>query len=75
MYNTRITISIPRYILKLLDRKIKPRQRSVYVRKLVESDLARDIVNNPVEEFLCLRKELPKISKNKILMAIEEGRI
>lgn len=76
MSNTqRITISMPDNIYKLLTAIVSRGKISPFITKAVEDRLIEEIVNDPVKEFLNLRKAFPKTSGKKIISAIEKGRV
>lgn len=72
---TRITISLPEYLARILQRAIKPGERSEFIRSLVERELVTRSKVDPIEEFLSLRDKLPKVSEKKIMKAIKKGRV
>ena len=69
----RITISLPKYLYEELTRQIPSGQVSRFVAQLVEKGLM-ELESDPLEEFINLRKKLPKRERKKILEAIKKGR-
>lgn len=74
MNMNKITISIPRYLHEDLKSLVKKREVSKFVAKAVEKQLLEEKVGKTTDEFISLRKKLPKFSRNKILTAIKKGR-
>lgn len=75
MNTQRITISIPDYIYKQLTSLANPRGVSRFVADALEEKIIKTRKNtNAVEDFLALRKILPKRSIKQIIAAIHKGR-
>lgn len=73
MNTQRITISIPKYLYDDLVRQLPPRKISGFVASALEKELINQ-ESDPIDEFIKLRKTLPKIKRLNILKAIEKGR-
>lgn len=69
----RITISLPKYLYEDLVQLIPPGRVSNFVAQAVERKLI-ELNTNPIEEFINLRKKLPRKKKMVLLKAIEKGR-
>lgn len=75
MDTQRITISLPTYLYNQIKKSVPQRKVSRFIASIVEEKvLSKNADEDPVEEFLKLRKVLPKMSRRKIIAAIEEGR-
>lgn len=75
MNTSRVTISMPEYIVDKLRKMIPERQMSRYITRLVEADqLNPAATRDPIKAFLALRKRAPKLSMKAIKRAIEKGR-
>ncbi len=70
----RISISIPKYLYENLARQIPVRKLSRFAVQALEKELMR-LNTNPIEEFIKIRKVLPKKKKLEILKAIQKGRV
>ena len=70
----RLTVSLPAWLYQELKTRIKEGQVSSFVARAVERALLEK-EGDPIEEFIALRKVLPKIKTEKILRAIKKGRI
>lgn len=73
----KITISIPDYLYRQVKKLTKPGEVSRFFADAILnriSSLVLTKTNDPVEEFLALRDELPKFSRNEILEAIHRDR-
>jgi hypothetical protein len=73
MNTHRITISVPDVTYVQLIQKVDRGKVSRYITNAVEEKLMNETAN-PVEQFLAMRGELPKVSIEKILQAIRKGR-
>lgn len=69
----RITVSLPQYLYESLVQLIPPGRVSNFVARAVERKLI-ELDTNPIEEFIDLKKKLPRKKKMAILKAIEKGR-
>lgn len=76
MNTQRITISLPDYLYRQITSKVKSGDVSKFVASAVEDKLLCSAVSSKdaVEEFLDLRKKLPKMSRDEIIKAINKGR-
>lgn len=70
----RITISVPEYLYESLTQRIPAGKLSRFAAQALEKELMK-FNTNPIEEFVKLRKVLPKKKKGEILKAIQKGRI
>jgi len=70
----RITITIPDFIYSDLIKLVPSRGVSKFAVRALEKELASRN-EDPIEEFIQLRKKLPRQRKNAILKAISKGRI
>ena len=76
MNNKRITISIPDYLYKRLSHLTAPRGMSRFVADAVEEKIIKTKGStNAIEDFLALRKTLPKRNIKQIIEAIHKGRV
>lgn len=76
MNTQRLTISLPDYLYQALLKNTQPRKISQFVASVLEEKiLTIKASTNPVEDFLSLRKKLPKKETNEILRAIKKGRM
>lgn len=71
----KISISLPKHIADYLAVKLGNRQVSGFIAKAVEEKILRDTSIDPVEEFIAMRKQLPKISYKAIRAAMVKGRV
>lgn len=69
----RITISVPKYLYENLAQQIPAGKLSRFAVQALEKELMK-FNTNPIEEFIKLRKKLPKKKKLEILRAIQKGR-
>jgi len=79
MNTQRITISIPSDVYSLLSRHVGTGKVSRYVAemlrsRLIEEATTKKIRQNPVENFLALRKRILKLPTKTILNSIHKGR-
>lgn len=76
MNTQRITVSLPQYIHEDLLASVSKRQLSRFVAEAVEERLLDQKIKpaDPIDQFLNLRKKLPKFSNKEILEAIRKGR-
>jgi len=70
----RITVSIPNYLYNNLIRQLPAGKISRFVAQAIEKELTR-MEGEPTEEFIALRKKLPKKTREEIIKAIKKGRI
>ena len=70
----RITISVPEYLYENLVQQIPAGKLSRFAAQALEKELMK-FNTNPIEEFVKLRKVLPKKKKGEILRAIQKERI
>lgn len=70
----RITISVSEYLYENLVQQIPAGKLSRFATQALEKELMK-FNTNPIEEFVKLRKILPKKKKVEILRAIQKGRI
>jgi len=72
----RITISLPGYVYEKLVKQIPPRKVSHFVATVLEEKLLSSYIKSadPIDEFLKLRKKVPKFSFKEIKEAINRGR-
>lgn len=70
----RITISIPKYLYEDLVRQLPPRKMSSFTARALEKELI-ELETDPIDDFIQIRKRLPKTKKGVILKAIKNGRI
>lgn len=76
MDTQRITISLPEYLYKKIIDSVPPRKVSSFIASIVEEKIiCGDNRCDPIEDFLNLRKELPKMTFKAIKKAIEKGRV
>ena len=71
---TRLTVSLPVWLYQELKRQLKVGEISNFVAQAIERALLEK-EGNPVEEFIALRKILPKLKSKQILKGIRKGRI
>lgn len=71
---TRLTVSLPVWLYQELKRQLKVGEISSFVAQAIERALLEK-EGNPVEEFIALRKILPKLKSKQILKGIRKGRI
>lgn len=69
----RITISLPEYLYQDLVRRIPVGKVSSFVARVLERGLI-ELDENPIREFVELRKKLPRKKKIDIIEAIKKGR-
>lgn len=69
----RITVSLPKYIYEDLGERIPQGKVSSFVAQAVERKLL-ELKTDPINEFIALRKKLPKKSRAEVLAAIKKGR-
>lgn len=76
MNTQRITISLPDYLYRQVTARVKSGGVSKFVAKAVEDKLlcVTPSAKDAVEEFMNLRKKLPKLTRTQIRKAIERGR-
>lgn len=76
MNTQRITISLPDYLYRQMTARVKSGEVSKFVAKAVEDKLScvNPSAKDAVEEFMDLRKKLPKLTRAQIRRAIEKGR-
>ena len=72
----RVTVSLPNYIYERLVKQVPERQVSRFVAGVLEEKLLASLgkSNDPVDDFLEMRKKVPKLSYKKIREAINKGR-
>jgi hypothetical protein len=70
----KISISLPPHITDYLSAKVGKREVSKYITIALEEKMLRDTVDDPVETFIAMRKNVPKISDHAIRAAIVKGR-
>ena len=70
----RISISIPKYLYDDLVQQIPAGKLSSFAVRALEKELT-DFDTDPIEEFIKLRKKLPKKQRQNILKAIKKGRV
>ena len=72
----RVTVSLPNYIYERLVKQVPERQVSRFVAGVLEEKLLASLgkSNDPVDDFLEMRKKVPKFSYKKIREAINKGR-
>lgn len=73
MNTQRITVSLPKYLYEDLVQLIPAGRVSHFVAQALENKLM-EVDEDPIEEFIALRKKLPKAKKATILKAIKKGR-
>lgn len=73
MNTQRITVSLPNYLYEDLVKQMPAGRVSRFVARAVEKELMAQ--SDPVEDFIVLRKKLPKKEKPQILKAIKKGRL
>ena len=73
----RVTVSLPGYIYNRLIKQVPERQISRFVASVLEEKLLASFIKpaNPIDEFLKLRKKVPKFSDKEIKEAIDKGRV
>ncbi len=73
----RVTVSLPGYIYDRLIKQVPERQVSRFVAGLLEEKLLSSFIKSadPINEFLKLRKKVPKFSDKEIKEAINKGRV
>lgn len=69
----RITISLPDYIYQTLAQQIPNGRVSAFVAQAIENGLVA-FNDEPVKEFLMMKKKLPKKQDREIIRAIQKGR-
>lgn len=72
----RVTVSLPGYIYEKLIKYVPERQVSRFVASVLEEKLLSSCIKSadPIDEFLKLRKKVPKFSFKEIKEAINKGR-
>ncbi len=73
----KITISIPDYLYWQVKKLTKPGEVSRFFTEAIFNKISALVLTktgDPVEEFLALRDELPKFSRDEILESIHSGR-
>lgn len=70
----RITVTLPKYLYEDLTEQIPAGQVSGFVAEAVETHLMES-GGDPIEEFIKLRRKLPKVRREDIVKAIRKGRI
>lgn len=70
----RVTISLPEYLYQDLVQRIPVGKVSSFVARVIERGLM-ELDVDPINEFIELRKELPRRKKLDIIRAIRKGRI
>lgn len=72
----RVTVSLPGYIYEKLIKQIPQRRVSRFVSSVLEEKLLASIEKSgdPIDDFLEMRKKVPKLSYQKIRKAIDKGR-
>jgi hypothetical protein len=76
MNNTRITISIPKYLHSRLVSTVPSGQISQYISDAVETKLAKtNITSDPIKDFFSLADTLPHMTNEQIKAAINRDRI
>lgn len=73
MDRQRITVSLPQYLADDLIRQIPAGQVSRFVSQAIEKEMMK-AENDPVTDFINLRKSLPRFKKEAIMEAIKKGR-
>ena len=73
----RVTVSLPDYIYRRLVKQVPERQVSRFVASVLEEKLFmhKKQTTDPIDDFVNLRRKLPKISDKKIFAAIRKGRM
>lgn len=76
----RLTISLPWYLYNQVRIRSGKRKVSQYIVGAVKDKIGEEIVasakqSDPWEDFLALRKTLPKVSDRQIRAAINKGRM
>lgn len=74
MNTQRITISLPKYLYENLLQQIPAGKVSSFVAQTIEKQLMT-LPADPIDEFIDLRKKLPKRKKLDIIKAIKRGRV
>ena len=71
----RITISLPGYVYEKLVKQIPPRKVSHFVATVLEEKLLSSYIKSadPIDEFLKLRKKVPKFSLRKLKKQLIEA--
>lgn len=69
----RITISLPEYLYEDLLQMVPTGSISSFVARAVETNLT-GLEKDPIEEFIEVRKKLPKKGKEEIMKEIKRGR-
>lgn len=72
----RVTVSLPNYIYQRLVKTVPERKVSSFVAAVLEEKLLASLgkSSNPIDDFLEMRKNVPKLSYKKIREAINKGR-
>lgn len=72
----RVTVSLPNYIYQRLVKTVPERKVSSFVARVLEEELLVSIEKpiDPIDDFLEMRKKVPKLSYKKIREAINKGR-
>lgn len=72
----RVTVSLPSYIYGRLIKQVPERQISRFVADVLEEKLLASLIKSrdPIDDFLEMRKKVPKLSYKKIREAINKGR-
>ena len=77
MNTQRLSVSIPRYLYDQLVTIVSTRQVSKFITQALEKYLLEEqekVELDPINQFISLRKKLPKVSRQTILRAIKKGR-
>lgn len=70
----KISVSLPFHLYDYLASTVSPREISSYIATAVEHKMLDEKINNPINSFLALRKQLPKFKNKDLLSAIHQGR-
>lgn len=73
MNTQRLTVTLPKTLYEMVFQQIPSGGVSRFVAAAVERELLIERPD-PVDEFLFLRKKLPKVDQKTILQAIKKGR-
>lgn len=74
MNNQKITISLPHHIYEQLVSRTRKRHVSKYVATAIERQILEEKDIDPINEFIAMREKLPKVTRIRILQAINKGR-
>ena len=70
----RITVSLPSYVYQSLTQQISSGEVSSFVAQAIENGLM-NFNNDPVREFLMIKRKLPKKKNKEIMRAIKKSRL